>query len=65
MDRKTNKHRHTGGGGTQRMERLPNIWLPQTDTEGGTHQMERLINIDMVSGWARQTQRGGRTGRKD
>ena len=34
------------------------IWLPQTDTEGGTHQTERLTNIDMVGGWARQTQRG-------
>ena len=47
------------------MERLKNIWLPQTDTEGWTHQTERLTNIDMVGGWARQTQRGGRTGQKD
>ena len=47
------------------MERLTNMWLPQTDTEGGTHKTERLTKIDMVGGWARQTQRGGRTGRKD
>ena len=25
---------------------------------GGTHLTERLANIDMVGGWARQTQRG-------
>ena len=47
------------------MERLTNIWLPQTDTEGGTHQTEILTNIDIVVGWARQTQRGGSTGQKD
>ena len=47
------------------MERLTNIWLPQTDTEGGTHRTERLTNIDMVGGWARQTQRRGHTGLKD
>ena len=47
------------------MERLTNIWLPQTDTEGGTHCTERLTNINMVSGGVRQAQRGGRTGRKD
>ena len=52
-------------GGTHWTEKLTNIWLPQTDTEGGTHQTEKLTNIDMVSGWAIQTQRGGRTGRKD
>ena len=40
------------------MERLTNIWLPHTDTEGGTHQTERLTKIDMVGGWAGQTQRG-------
>ena len=48
-------------GRTHRTERLTNIWLPQTDTEGregGTHQTEKLANIDMVGGWARQTQRG-------
>ena len=39
--------------------------LPQTDTEGGTHRTERLTNIDMVGRGVRQTQRGGRTGRKD
>ena len=32
---------------------------------GGTHRTYRLTNIDMVGGWVRQTQRGGRTGRKD
>ena len=47
------------------MEKLTNIWLPQTDTEGGTHRTEGLRNMDIVGGWARQTQRGGRTGRKD
>ena len=52
-------------GGTHQTERLTNIWLPQTVTEGGTHRTERLTNIDMVGGWARQTQRGGRTGRRD
>ena len=67
-DGKTNKHlattdRHRGG--THQTERLTNIWLPQTVTEGGTHRTERLTNIDMVGGWARQTQTGGRTGRKD
>ena len=32
--------------------------MGQTDTEGGTHWTERLTNIDIVGGWARQTQRG-------